>query len=412
MKNLLLIVLWLATLSAFGGDEMSLTLAVEEAAGVARVQWPARGGIPFGRGKLREPALVGLMDGKREIPLQKKVLAVWPDGSVRWLLVDFLADVAAAQTARYTLEYGDHARANARPQAAVSVRQEAGRIWLDTGALRFALDTKAFRGIEEVALAGREKIIGREGALRLVKDSGEEFRADRLPPDEVVVEDSGPIRASVKVAGWFAAAGGEKFCRYEARVFAWAGRQDVQCDLTWIFTGDPEQERIRELSLSLWADVGDAAAFGIGLDGRAERRGSGAAVLFQKDWKEFELRWNVSIATAPHPDPLPADAGRGRSSAPKEQSNPLVPSVATTTVSPLPSLARGEGQGEGSRSGSATGPFRASGDGQSPVRGQQWPGWIELAGRKGRVGVLVRDGWQQFPKSCQADTGFGELRIG
>jgi hypothetical protein len=237
MKNLPVIGLWLATLAAMpasGGDETSLTLAVEEAAGVARTHWPVRGGVPFGRGKLRDAALVRLMNGNQEVPLQKKVLAVWPDGNVRWLLVDFLADVAAGQTARYTLEYGKHALA----KPGVTVRQEAERIWIDTGALRFALDTKAFRGIETT--------FSRGGALRLVKDSGEEFRADRLPPDEVVVEDSGPIRASVKVAGWFAAAGGEKFCRYEARVFAWAGRQDVQCDLTWIFTGDSEQERIRE----------------------------------------------------------------------------------------------------------------------------------------------------------------------
>src|SRR5207245_11290827 len=83
---------------------LAVPLVVEESAGVARRAWPASASVPLPRGRLRRVEVLWLAasDG-RAVPLQTRVLERWPDGSARWLLLDFLADVEAGKLARYTL---------------------------------------------------------------------------------------------------------------------------------------------------------------------------------------------------------------------------------------------------------------------------------------------------------------------
>src|SRR5262245_5475074 len=58
---------------------------------------PVTVGVPFPRGALRDLATLRLADdiGKL-VPLQTKPLARWSDGSVRWLLIDFILNEVAA----------------------------------------------------------------------------------------------------------------------------------------------------------------------------------------------------------------------------------------------------------------------------------------------------------------------------
>ena len=70
-------------------EAWSLPLLLRSAVS-ARTQ-PVTRGIPFPRGLLTDPTAVALTDhAGREVALQTQVLARWPDGSVRWLLLDFL----------------------------------------------------------------------------------------------------------------------------------------------------------------------------------------------------------------------------------------------------------------------------------------------------------------------------------
>src|SRR5437868_1240523 len=58
----------------------------------ARAAQPVTVGLPFPRGALPWPGPVTLADTTgRPVPVQAEPLARWPDGSVRWLLVDFVA---------------------------------------------------------------------------------------------------------------------------------------------------------------------------------------------------------------------------------------------------------------------------------------------------------------------------------
>src|SRR2546428_8210206 len=86
---------------------LAVPLALEESAGVARHAWPASASVPLPRGRVQSPDKLWLAapDG-HAAPLQARALERWPDGSVRWLLLDFLADIPAGKGATYTLRDG------------------------------------------------------------------------------------------------------------------------------------------------------------------------------------------------------------------------------------------------------------------------------------------------------------------
>ncbi|MEK6248040.1 MAG: hypothetical protein N2C12_07660, partial [Planctomycetales bacterium] len=84
-----------------------LDLTVTEPTGVVRKRYPVRGGIPFHRGELQDPAKIRLVDDKgKNIPVQGKITAWWPEGTVKFLCVDFLIDLEANETQKFFLEYG------------------------------------------------------------------------------------------------------------------------------------------------------------------------------------------------------------------------------------------------------------------------------------------------------------------
>ena len=87
---------------------LEVRLTVEEPGGVARAAWPVTSGVPFAQSALRDPVAINLhaSDGKA-VPVQADVLARWPDGSVRWLLLDFQIDLTAGRPVRLEIMFVD-----------------------------------------------------------------------------------------------------------------------------------------------------------------------------------------------------------------------------------------------------------------------------------------------------------------
>src|SRR6185369_11578680 len=58
-------------------------------------------------GRLPGDGALWIADGAgRAVPSQSRVLERWPDGTARWVLVDFLATAGPRQTAAYTARDG------------------------------------------------------------------------------------------------------------------------------------------------------------------------------------------------------------------------------------------------------------------------------------------------------------------
>ena len=69
------------------------TLYFEKLSQFDRPAEPVTVSIPFANGKLTDPRQLRVLDGDEALPVQARVLATWPDGSVKWLLVHLQPDL-------------------------------------------------------------------------------------------------------------------------------------------------------------------------------------------------------------------------------------------------------------------------------------------------------------------------------
>ncbi len=150
---------------------------------------PMTVGIPFPRSALRDSTLLRLLDGAgRTVSLQTRILDRWPDGSVRWLLLDWRAG-----TGSHSLCLGGPAAPF--PQT-VSARPVQGGVEIDAGPVHFRV-TDADPFPFAVHRADGTPLLAACG-LHVEDEQG---RTYRLHTARVWSEEAGPVRAKVCVAG-------------------------------------------------------------------------------------------------------------------------------------------------------------------------------------------------------------------
>ena len=188
-------------------------VTVYERTGVDRPHWPVTMSVPFAPGELRSPGAVKVLDEHNAAtPTQMRPLVQWPDGSVRWLLVDTQIDLHAERPRHLRVALG-------QPPAArhpLHVNDDADAVRVDTGAVRFAIPKRRFAIVDAVQPSGaRQPMIG---AMTSSLTVDQELSA-AAAPERVTVMESGPLRARIELTGTY----GNGF-DYVVRVEAYAGQ--------------------------------------------------------------------------------------------------------------------------------------------------------------------------------------------
>ena len=142
--------LWLATATLCTAEEassISIGLVDADGGGTNRVGLPVSGGIPFPRGVLTAPRVRLADSDARPVPLQSQITARWPDGSIQWLLLDFLAAGEG-----YRLMYHAESLAVPPPEHPQPIRliDKEGRLVLENGLLRLEFRKQEGGIIEQV----------------------------------------------------------------------------------------------------------------------------------------------------------------------------------------------------------------------------------------------------------------------
>ena len=224
-----------------------IALTIAETAPEGRLGWPATSGVPLPQGTLADGARCRVLgpDG-RPVPAQFRELARWPDGSVKWLLVDTVANTRAGEKTSLMLQYNvDPARFGG-----VEVTETAAAIVLSSGSFRLRLDRERFEPLGGAVA----------GALEIADPDGTVFTSANLAPEEMVVEERGPVRATVRVRGQFANSEGKTWMRYLCRIHLHANQPWARLEVT--LENDvlePKMSRITRFELPL-AVAGDTAS--------------------------------------------------------------------------------------------------------------------------------------------------------
>jgi len=204
-------------------------------------------GMPWPRGRHGRDTNFALRTGNGEaVPVQTRPLAYWPDGSLKWTAHAIPADAPVA--ADYRITPGSPA-APARP---VTVAESADTIAIDTGVIRAVLGRKGDILIRSIMRDGRE--IARDGRLVCRSENRTDPSVVRVEAftgeiTSVTVEQSGPVRAVVKIEGRHAG-GGRTWMPFVVRLYFHAGGDMVRLMHTVIFDGDAQKDFIAGLGVT------------------------------------------------------------------------------------------------------------------------------------------------------------------
>lgn len=197
-------------------------------------RWPVAGGVPLAMGAAPAGAAFTLTDGRgRSVPLQTRVLATWPDGSARWVLLDFQSEPHWGSAKKLRLTWGTKPVPVQNP---VRVRR-GPRSALRCGSLVVETDENALLRIGE-----RSRV-----NLTLTDARGRRCRAKTATAR---IENAGPLQATLALAGSFFTPAGERVCSFRLRACLYAGQSHVRLEPMILADSDHGVvQRIRELAL-------------------------------------------------------------------------------------------------------------------------------------------------------------------
>jgi hypothetical protein len=375
-----------------------------------RVGWqanlaPATVGIPLPPGLESDVnrLKVQRMPGQIDVPYQLEVVSRWSDGSIRWVLCDLIADLSASGgVGRYQLTDG----ATAPPPATdLSVQDTAASVEVSTGRVQFTLSKTAFRLFESIRidrdnngqldneclnLSALKGIVALEGA--------DEFTMDRSAPSRVVIEQAGPIRATILVEGTHRNQLNETSLDFICRITAWNGLPFIRIQYSFknmhnhgVPAATPADaaaqlahfREVDALLLDLPFDFGAANVSAL-LGGHPINVATG--VLGPGEYAELVQGYNGNhdAADPENPQPPGYDPISGNGSA-----EPL------TNTWPIDDAQHLEFQVSGKVSAS----------------GERAMGWVQLVGADLIVTGVLRDFWQMYPKSLRVQHD-GLMRFG
>jgi hypothetical protein len=210
-------------------------------------------GVPLPKGKVQKTRTFSLKTANgKTLPLQSWPLAYWPDGTMKWMGFATVAGPDAVGPLTVTTEPTPTV---AGP--ALQVTQNDDTIEINTGALKCRLPKQGLFLIDSVSVAGQE--VARHAQLECILQTGPEADYVTVVPrarfvsnvKKVTLEQSGPVRAVVKIEGMHKAEGGAReWLPFVVRFYFYAGQQQMRMVHTILFDGDKEKDFIRGLGLA------------------------------------------------------------------------------------------------------------------------------------------------------------------
>jgi hypothetical protein len=359
---------WLpAAPPAAAPSEIGIT--VRNHTGVSLTSAAVRGGVPLGRGLLRDGTQARLLSAdETEMPCRVWPTARWYDGSVKWLLVDTQVNLRPNDELRLRLFPGNPRTAT--PKRTVTVQDVDNTLVVDTGAARFQFPRKNFGlpGAAWLDLDGdgraETQVMAQPGEFvcevehqppgppaeeNWLQDAAggprETFAPGPAGDAKAELENANDLHAVIKLSGWLVNRQGRKLILYVIRVHAYAGQPELKICPTFIYAGKPKEDFIRSMYLRFPRVANGAAEWALGGETRHVGR-------LNADKDEVSL-----IATGP------------------EKFYHLVPYTQDKTV--YYSVVQG---------------------GKKIAAGKEAAGWARVSDRLSSLQAAVRNFWQMHPK--------------
>ncbi|MEM7531948.1 MAG: hypothetical protein AAF639_07225 [Chloroflexota bacterium] len=223
------------------------TLYFEKISQFDRTQEPVSVSIPFAKGRLIDPATFGIRDQADVLMTQRRVLARWDDGSVKWLLVHFQPDLLGNRGKTFTFDV-DVADVTPQMDATVKLTKRDDGIHVDTGPLSFRIPNEGFWPITDVQLNGRS-LWQSHPMQGFELHCGDMRLGTMASPVTLEIEEEGPLRVVMLLSGKHQLADGGSYLNFRGRITAYAGKPYVEVEHQFIHKEEDAECTLKSLTL-------------------------------------------------------------------------------------------------------------------------------------------------------------------
>jgi len=182
----------------------------------------------------------------KQIPVQTWKTATWPDGSLKW--TGHAMAPGSFDGEQFEILPGSPV-AHSSP---VSVKKTADAVTVDTGVIQCRIPLKGDALISEVIRDGAAILTDGHltGMVQSSPKPGTKVKKFSSRIESVVVEQSGPIRAVVKIDGVHQMKqGSREWLPFSVRLYFHAGSDSIRMTHTFIFDGDENRDFISGLGV-------------------------------------------------------------------------------------------------------------------------------------------------------------------
>ncbi|SDY03219.1 hypothetical protein SAMN05421736_101185 [Evansella caseinilytica] len=213
-------------------------------------------GVPWKKGVLNRHVSIALRTRQNNKPsVQTWPLAYWPDGSVKWT---GHASVFAGDPAN---EYVLTMEESSPGDEGIQIRETEENIEVDTGCLQCTVSKSGETFLTSLALHG--KLVGGDGKLVLLHESCHEQENEATIRrqscygriEQVEVEQAGPVRAVIKIAGKHCISDKTETFPFLLRLYFYQHVDTIKFVHTFIYNGNEQTGFIRGLGIIFSTDL-------------------------------------------------------------------------------------------------------------------------------------------------------------
>ena len=197
-----------------------INATIHEPSGVARSRWPLTAGLPFAQGELRDSTQVTIADAKGQLlPACAAPLATWPDGSIKWALLDTQGDIGPMARVELAISTSPTI-ATPTLNTPLTASDDEHSIEIHTGPLTVRLQRSGPKLFGGLSLADRSLLASGDEAEFSAYD--ETDKAYPALVENVYVEEKNPLRLVVKAEGGFVATDDTRLLSWQMRLYFFA----------------------------------------------------------------------------------------------------------------------------------------------------------------------------------------------
>lgn len=223
------------------------TLHFEKISQFDRRAEPVTVSIPFAAGALTDPERLVIRDDGVALPVQTRALAMWLDGSVKWLLVHFQPDLPGNWDK--TLTFAIENFPVFQSLKGLTVAEVSAGIRVDTGALAFFVPKDGFLPVRDVQLNGTALWDAAPFKGFALTYDGQTVET-ASGPVTLEIEEAGPLRAVILVKGKQRMTDGTPYLDFCGRITAYAGKPYIEVEPQFIHAEEAAELSLESLTLA------------------------------------------------------------------------------------------------------------------------------------------------------------------